>query len=362
MEPYVPPELPVEIDLAKLIPQIGKAHHELGNLSGSILHPGVNPQLLITPLLTKEAVLSSSIEGTVATVEEVFKYEADEDALDSEELKRDAQEIVNYRNALEASMDELESRAIGENLLKKAHLILLNSVRGQGKSRGSFRTDQVFIGKPGTTIEDASFVPSPPEEIPRLMRNWEAYINSQEPKDPLVQIAVAHYQLEAIHPFLDGNGRIGRLVIPLFLCERGLLPSPILYVSEFFESNRSEYIEALRGVDTNAEWIHWIRFFLRAIEVQALRTQGSVLEIMNLYEELKEQVTRFGSVYGSNMLDALFVRPVVNYRYLKSQLGASPQTIYNLIDKFKEADILYQVPGRERNRIFVFTRLLSLLT
>lgn len=361
MKPHIPSDLPAHVEYDELIARLAKANHELGNLAGSLHHPGVNPQLLITPLLTKEAVLSSSIEGTVATVEEVFRYEADQAALDNEELRRDAHEIVNYRRALEASLDELNRRAIGENLLKKAHEILLDSVRGQRKNRGHFRSSQVFIGTPGTTIEQATFVPAPAEEIPRLMKNWEAYINSRDEKDPLVQIAVAHYQFEAIHPFLDGNGRIGRLVIPLFLCEKELLPNPILYLSEFFETNRAEYIDALRGVDETDAWTPWIRFFLRAIEVQATRTQESVLRIMSLYDELGNAVNSFGSAYGRPMLDAIFVRPVVNFRHLRAILGASPQTIYNLIEKFEDAGILYQVGSSKRNRMYVFAQLLSLL-
>lgn len=361
MNPHIPDDLPVDIKYDELIPQLARSNHELGNLSGSLLHPGVNPQLLITPLLTKEAVLSSSIEGTVATVEEVFRYEADQATLENEELRQDAHEIVNYRKALEAALDELNRRTIGENLLKKAHEILLDSVRGQRKNRGCFRRGQVFIGSPGATINNATFIPAPAEEIPRLMKNWEFYINSGEEKDPLVQIAVAHYQFEAIHPFLDGNGRIGRLVIPLFLCERKLLPSPILYVSEFFESNREEYIQALRGVDQDNSWTAWIRFFLRAIEVQALRTQRSVLKIMSLYEDLMDNMNTFSSSYCRPMLDAIFVRPVVNFSYLRSVLRASPQTIYNLIAKFEKAGILIQLGERKRNRLYIFIQLMNLL-
>ncbi|MGA9532790.1 MAG: Fic family protein [Anaerolineales bacterium] len=361
MKPQIPADLPVDIEYKDLIAQLARSNHELGSLSGSLLHPGVHPQLLITPLLTKEAVLSSSIEGTVASVEDVFRYEVDQAALDNEELRRDAHEVINYRRALEASLDELDRRAIGENLLKRAHAILLDSVRGQRKSRGQFRSSQVSIGKPGTTIEEATFVPAPAGEIPRLMKNWEAYINSRAEKDPLVQIAVAHYQFEAIHPFLDGNGRIGRLVIPLFLCDRNLLPSPLLYVSEFFENNRSDYIRALRGVDQDGAWTPWISFYLRAVEVQAHKTQKSILEIMRLYGELSETVNSFGSAYARPMLDAIFVRPIVNYRYLHSELGSSPQTVYNLIDKFEGSGILRQLDDKKRNRMYVFAQLMSLL-
>ena len=361
MEPYLPPFLPPKLEYDGLIREIGDAHRELGNLAGSIRHPIINPNLLITPLLTKEAVLSSAIEGTVATIEQVFRFEADETTLEDEELRRDAQEIVNYRHALEASMDEIQKRAIGENLLKQAHYILLNSVRGSRKNRGYFRTQVVFIGKPGSSIEDASFIPAPPEKIPELMRNWEEYINSQEEQDPLVQIAVAHYQFEAIHPFLDGNGRIGRLVIPLFLCDRGLLPNPILYISEYFETHRDAYIDALRAVEEEKDWNGWIRFFLKGLHIQAARTRESVSKIMALYETLRGRINEYGLVYGIPMLDAIFIRPVVHYKYLKHVLGASPQTIYNLLDKFVEEQILFQLAGRKRNRIYIFKELLELL-
>lgn len=361
MEPYIPPLLPPKIEYGGLIKDIGDAHRELGNLAGSLLHPIINPDLLITPLLTKEAVLSSAIEGTVATLEEVFRFEADESTLDDEELRRDAQEIVNYRHALEVSMGELQKRAIGENLLKQAHYILLDSVRGSRKNRGHFRTQIVFIGKPESSIDAASFIPAPPEKIPELMRNWEKYINSQEEQDPLVQIAVAHYQFEAIHPFLDGNGRIGRLVIPLFLCDRGLLPRPILYISEYFEERRDSYIDALRAVEKEGDLHGWIRFFLKGVHIQAARTQESISKIMDLYASLRGRITELGLVYGIPMLDAIFVRPVVHYKYLKRVIGASHQTIYNLLEKFEEGQILFQLPGRKRNRIYVFKELIQLL-
>jgi len=361
MEPYIPPFFFFFFDYGKLIKEIGDAHRELGNLAGSLRNPIINPDLLITPLLTKEAVLSSAIEGTVATVEEVFRYEADVSTLDDEGLRRDAQEIVNYRHALEVSMEEIQKRALGENLLKQAHYILLDSVRGARKNRGYFRSQVVYIGKPGSSIDGASFIPAPPEKIPELLRNWEEYINSKDEKDPLVQIAVAHYQFEAIHPFLDGNGRIGRLVIPLFLCDRGLLPNPILYISEYFETNRDAYIDSLRNVEHKGDWENWIRFFLRGVQIQAVRTQQSIMKIMALYESLRSEIEELGLVYGVPMLDAIFIRPVVNYKYLKGVLGASPQTIYNLLHRFENKGILFQLSERSRNRIYVFRHLIQLL-
>jgi Fic family protein len=361
LEPYIPPLLPPKIDYSELIKDIGDAREEMGNLSGSLIHPVINPQLLVTPLLTKEAVFSSSIEGTIASIEDVFRYEVEESSLENEEIRRDAHEIVNYRRALEESLSQLEKRAIGENLLKRAHYILLDSVRGSHKNRGNLRREIVYIGKRGSKIDEASFIPAPPENIPELLKNWEAYINSKEEKDPLVQIAIAHYQFEAIHPFLDGNGRIGRLVIPLFLCDRKMLPYPLLYISEYFEEERDQYIDALRSVDNNSDWIRWIKFFLTGLQIQALRTQKSVLEIIKLYESLKEKVLSLGSVYGNSMLDLIFISPVVNYPILKKNLSASSQTIYNLLSKFEEEKILIQVSGRKRNRIYVFNDLIQLL-
>lgn len=361
IQPFDPPLLPPKIDHSNLIKEIADSHRELGKLNGLLLHPVINPELLITPLLTKEAVLSSAIEGTVATVEDVFRYEADGTDLHDEELRLDVQEIVNYRIALEEAMDQLNKRAIGENLLKRAHYVLLDSVRGARKNRGNFRRDVVFIGSPGAAIEDASFIPAAPEKILDLMKNWETYINSSDEKDPLVQVAVAHYQFEAIHPFLDGNGRIGRLVIPLFLYDRDLLRFPVLYISEFFERERDEYIDSLRAVDQYGDWTRWVKLFLLAIQTQALRTQNSVLEIIRLYNSLRERIATLGSAYAFPMLDLIFVRPVVNYSLLKQHLGSSSQTVYNLLRKFEEEEILFPLEEKKRNRQYFFPELIKLL-
>jgi Fic family protein len=361
IEPFIPPLLPPKIDYLSLFSIIGDAREELGNLSGSLIHPVINPQLLITPLLTKEAVVSSSIEGTIATIEDVYKYDVENSLVEDKEIRLDAQEIVNYRLALNESLEELKKRAIGENLLKKAHSILLDSVRGSRKNRGHFRHDLVHIGKPGSKIEDASFIPAPSEMIPELMKNWEKYINSRNEKDPLIQIAVAHYQFEAIHPFLDGNGRIGRLVIPLFLCDRDLLRYPILYLSKYFNEHRDQYIDLLRSVDDDGDWNQWITFFLSALRTQAVETKNSVLEIVKLYNELKGKVANLGSRYSFSMLDQVFIWPIVNFPILKDRVGASHQTIYNLIEKFEEEGILHQVSDQKRNRTYIFRQLIDLL-
>lgn len=359
--PHIPAKLPPEIDLSDIVKEIGDARHQVGRLQGALLRSRVSRELLTTPLVTKEAVQSSAIEGTVASMQDVFQFEADEASVKSEELRRDAQEILNYRRALEAAIEEIAQRAIGENLLKKTHLILMSSVRGENKRRGEFRKSQIWVGKRNAPIEEAEYIPPPPDQLTELLGNWEQYINSQSEPDPLVQIAVAHYQFEAIHPFLDGNGRIGRLLIPLFLVDRGLLPAPVIYVSDYFEKNRSEYLQALRDVDSGKKWNEWLRFFLTAIQIKAMETTITLSDVELLYLKYRGTVDTFHSPFGRPMLDALFRLPIVDYRYLVNRLGASNVTVYNLLEKFEEAGILYEITGKQRNRQYALVELIDLM-
>jgi Fic family protein len=359
--PFIPPKLPPKIDYSLLIKEIGQAHDALGQLNGLLINLP-NPSLLATPLLTKEAVLSSRIEGTQATLKDVFEYEAEAKSSEEDVKEKDVREIINYRKAMDEAVDELEKRTLGENLLKKAHYTLLDSVRGAHRDRGNFRKSQVYIGPFNSTIENATYVPPPPMEILPLLNNWEKYLNSEEEKDVLIQIGVAHYQFEAIHPFMDGNGRIGRLIIPLFLYQKRLLSHPLLYISEYFEKRRDDYYNLLNGVSKEAKWEDWIRFFLLAVEVQSLKTQETVLKIIILYRKLKEEITQVNAMHAVGLLDIIFVSPIISFVSIKKRIKArSYQTIYNLLGKFIKLGILKEVPGRKRNRIFVFQQLLDIL-
>jgi len=359
--PFIPSKLPPKIDYSLLIKEIGQAHDALGQLNGLLVNIH-NPYLLTTPLLTKEAVLSSRIEGTQATIKDVFEYEAEVKTSEEDSKDKDVREILNYRCAMDTAIEELEKRQIGENILKKTHHILLDSVRGAHKDRGNFRKAQVYIGAPDSTIDEATYIPPPPSEILPLLVNWESYVNLEEEKDVLVQIGVAHYQFEAIHPFMDGNGRIGRLVIPLFLYQRKLLSCPLLYISEYFEMHRSDYYKLLNGVSREGAWESWLKFFLEAVAVQSLKTQTTVLKILNLYRKLKDEVTQANAMHAVGLLDIIFATPIISFVSIKKRIKArSPQTIYNLLDKFLKLGILKEVPGRKRNRIFVFQQLLDVL-
>jgi len=311
---------------------------------------------------TKEAVLSSKIEGTQATLDEVFEFEAQMDNK-SEEKKKDINEIVNYRDALNFGVDALNSYPLSENLIKKLHGILLKSGRGQNKSPGEFRKIQVFIGRPGASIEEATFVPPAANEIVPLFGNLEKYLNSNEEKDKLVQIAIAHYQFEAIHPFLDGNGRVGRLLIPLFLYERKLLSHPFLYLSEYFEEYRDDYYALLRGVSEKQDWNSWIKFFLSALTVQAQKTEVTAIKILNLHQSLKEKAEDMNSIYANNLLDTIFSYPIFTTASLKKRTKIKNiQTFFNLINKFLEAGIIKDLtPEKQRNKVYVFDELMKVL-
>ncbi|MEM1002241.1 MAG: Fic family protein [Bacteroidota bacterium] len=353
--------LPPEIDYSKLIKEIGEANRALGELKG-LLANIPNPDLLTTPLLTKEAVASSKIEGTQATIEDVFKYEAEGKQSQNDSKEQDVREIINYRMAIREAIELLNKRAIGSNFIKQLHAILLNSVRGENKDRGNFRKVPVYIGNPGATIDNAIYIPPSAGQVDELISNWEKYVNSEEILDPLVQTAVAHYQFEAIHPFLDGNGRIGRLLIPISLYDRKILSYPLLYVSEYFENKRDEYYGFLRLVDDENDWESWIRYFLKSIKVQAEDTQSKVKDMLDLYKHTKDQLSVFNSQYGIELLDIIFETPVVSFTLIKKQIKTnSYQTIYNLLHKFERDKILKEITGKERNKVYVFEDLMQVL-
>jgi Fic family protein len=220
-------QFPPTIDYGRIIKPMVEAHDALGKLNGLLVNIP-NLDLLISPLLTKEAVLSSKIEGTQANLEDVYRYEAEGKTSEDNEQEKDVKEIINYRKAIHEAMRELQSNPINLKLVKATHNTLLNSVRGSQKDRGEIRKVQVFIGTPGSTIKNALYLPPNPTQLTSLLTKWKVISIMMMKKDPLVQIGLAHYQFEAIHPFMDGNGRIGRLIIPIFLYQKKLLPYPSL--------------------------------------------------------------------------------------------------------------------------------------
>src|SRR5258706_3311461 len=340
-KPFVPKLLPhTDFKWEPLIPLMGQANRALARYDG-VLHGVPNPAVLLSPLITQEAVLSSRIEGTQATLGDVLKFEAGEQPR-HEAQRLDIQEITNYRKALRAAEQELVSRPFNLNLLLKLHSILLDSVRGRDKSRGRFRAIQNYIGAPNTPLEQASFIPPEPSRLDPLMDNWEKYYHMDRP-DPLVQLAVVHAQFEIIHPFLDGNGRLGRILIPLYLYERKVLSKPMFYLSEYLEKNRDAYVEHLRCLgETDGAWNKWVMFFLTALIEQAKQNAKKAEDIMALYARLKARVLELThSQFAVPLLDVLFIRPVIRSSEIRKHRGMpSTPMVMNMIGKLKDDGIL----------------------
>lgn len=364
MQPYTPDDLPLQnLNFQLLLGLVGQANAALARYDG-LLQGIPNPAVMLSPLTTQEAVLSSKIEGTQATVDEVLQQEAG--LLKEGEKYKDIQEISNYRLALYKARDYLESYPIRLSFVRELHRILLDSVRGQDKTPGEFRVDQNWIGKAGCTIEEASFVPPSPLRLLDYLQAWELYLDSDD-VDYLLQVAVVHAQFELIHPFKDGNGRIGRILIPLFLYQKRALSQPMFYLSEYLENHRDEYYERLRAISIQGDWNGWIAFFLRAIATQAVQNSKRVSAIMALYEEMKiaiQEATR--SQYSVHLLDAIFDKPVFRTSDLVNRLtteyGIHKKTTPSLLRQLKDVGILREIqPGSGRRAATLcFPRLINL--
>jgi Fic family protein len=356
------PFLPPTIDYRKILTSLTLAHDAVGELRG-VLMVSKSTDMLIAPFKKREAVSSSAIEGTQATLEEVMQFEAldsqsekkNPETPEEERKRNDIIEVINYERALNKATRMLRERPIGEVLLKAAHSELLKMGRGQDKDPGNFRRIPVRVG---------DYYPPNFSEIPDLMSNWAKYLNDKsiEP-DPLIRVGVAHYQFEAIHPFKDGNGRIGRLVIPLFLCQEEILTSPVLYISDYFEENKKEYLHLLHKVDTSQAWEEWLSFFLRAVEKQAKITAQKAREVISLYESFKkDKIPLLKSRHAITVLDLLFEQPVVSASNIKLALKVSSNnTAYYMLEKFRKAEILREITSGRREKLYVFEELFRII-
>jgi Fic family protein len=301
---------PKHIAWEKLIPLIGPANAALARYDG-VLSVIPNASVFLTPLTTQEAVLSSKIEGTQTTIGEVLEYEAQGELFaGGEDRKADIQEVLNYRKAMHHAEKLLKTLPLCQRVIKEAHSVLMKGVRGHGRSPGEYRKIPNWIGPPGCTIEEARYVPIAAEKLPDAMSDWEKYIHEEAP-DRLVQLAIIHAEFEALHPFLDGNGRLGRMCVPLFMHNIGLIKRPMFYISAFFESNRDEYYERLLAISRDDKWTDWCAFFLRAVIEQAKNNAEKTSKILNLYEKKKGEIAKLTrSQYAIHAVDLIFRRPL----------------------------------------------------
>ena len=361
VSPYIPEPLPpAGIDWESHIPQIASANRALARYDG-ILQAIPNPRLLLSPLLTQEAVLSSRIEGTQASLEDVLRFEANPREPIGDAALADIREIINYREALNVAVEALKARRLDTALICDLHRILLSGSRGMDREPGCVRDIQNFIGR-DARIEHAIFVPLAPEDLPRALADWEAYLQQGE-LDILVQLSILKAQFELIHPFCDGNGRIGRMLVPLIMYEKGLIGSPMFYISAYLERNRPAYYERLLAVSRDRDWNGWITFFLHAIEEQAGTNGQKAKAILDLYDEMKRTVpeaTR--SQYAIAAIDALFGAPIFSSAefYERSAIPkVSGAKILKDLEGNDVVEILQRGAGR-RASMYAFPRLLAI--
>lgn len=334
-----------------------KATLQLGALNSfSQFVPDID--LFIRMHVVKEATESSRIEGTQTNIEDALVKQSDINP----GKRNDWQEVNNYINAMNHAIPRLQTLPLSSRLLKETHAILLDGVRGEHKLPGHFRSSQNWIG--GASLNDAVFIPPPHHEVDRLMGDLENFLHNNGIAVPhLVKIAVAHYQFETIHPFLDGNGRIGRLLITLYLIENKIIDKPILYLSEFFEKHKSLYYDNLTNARRKNDMPQWIRFFLEAVIQTCDKASLSLKKIMQLRQDCEGgRIIHFGkkAPNAKKLLDYLFTQPVVTAQQVADVLGVSLVSSYKIIDNFTKAGILHETTGFKRNRFFIFKEYLQI--
>lgn len=362
--PHKPQRLPFDtfnLLTPELIKLSSEANMALGEYKGFLVNTP-NPVLLLSPITTQEAVLSSKLEGTHATLEDILNHEAgNQTDIQDDELK----EILNYRSALKHALDTISpynqlsnpdsKEPLTIKIIKEMHAILLDNVRGSTKHPGDFKKLQNYIGG----YDFISYTPVSPQLTDSYMSNLETYLHYDE-INPLIQAAIIHAQFEMIHPFEDGNGRIGRLLIPLFFYYRGIIPSPIFYMSSYFERNRDEYIHNLANISKNNNWVSWIYFFLSGIITESHNNTKKALNILSLYEQFKSLGDSIKSYYFIPILDFIFQHPIFTSKQLIEEINASKQTVFTLLNKMVEQNILIS-SDKAKNRTFICPKLLSII-
>lgn len=353
---FVPAPLPPDVDYGKdLVLALSRADAGLSELAvaGEQLP---NPHLLIAPYLRQEAVLSSRIEGTRTTLSELLMDEVDAASPDHPD---DLREVRNYVEALEYGLDRLETLPLSLRFVRELHEHLMQGVRGGHATPGEFRRSQNWIGPPGSTLATATYVPPPVQEMHEALSDWERFLHDRTSLPDLVQCALMHEQFEAIHPFLDGNGRVGRLLIPLFLTERRRLTQPLLYLSAYIEAHRGGYYDALLGVRTDGDWRTWLLFFLTGVRETSVRAAGQAREIMRLREEYRLRVQ--GKPKAVALVDELLRTPYMTVAEAQRRLGVSNPTARAAIETLVAAGLLEEVGQRAWRRLYVARPVLDAL-
>lgn len=357
---FVPAPVPRDISYERdSVLALSRADAALAELSG-LGRQLPNPHLLISPYVRREATLSSRIEGTQTELSDLLRDEVEPGSISGAREQTDIREVRNYVAALDHGLDRLSELPLSLRLVREIHARLMEGVRGQHATPGRFRTTQNWImGPGGATLETAPYVPPPPDEMKDCLADWERFLHEKGSMPDLVQCALMHEQFEAIHPFADGNGRIGRLLITLFLVERGRLSRPLLYLSAYFDAHRDAYYDLLQRVRTHGDWHAWIKFFLEGVAQTAGDAVGQAGQLMDLREHYRSALT--GRARAVALLDELFVNPYVTVSRAARTLGVSNPTASKAIATLEAADVLEEITGRAWGRLYVARPILAAL-
>lgn len=361
---FIPHPLPPKLLLDwPLMNALSEADRALGQLAG-LGRTVPNPHLLIGPFVRREAVLSSRIEGTRADIADLYAYEARQLPLSGMEAppETDVREVLNYVNALEYGLERLNTLPVSLRLIRELHERLLAGVRGEHATPGEFRRTQNWIGPPGCTLKEAVFVPPPVPQMHEALSALEKYLHSDDPYPPLVRLALVHYQFEAIHPFVDGNGRIGRLLITLLLVQWQLLPLPLLYLSAYFYRYRQEYYDLLLGVSERGAWRDWILFFLRGVAEQAQDAIARARHLQDLREEWRRRLSQARtSALTLRLVDLLFTNPVLTIPQVQKWLGMTYPGAKQIVERLIQAGILEPVGDTSYRKEYQAAEILNTL-
>lgn len=331
---------PSKLDWERLVPLIGPASSAVARYDG-VLTAIPNASILLSPLTTQEAVLSSKIEGTQATMGEVFEYEAEAGKSKlSEEKVHDIQEILNYRRAMRRCEEMMGTLPLCQRVLKEAHRVLLDGVRGHSKDPGNYRKVPNWIGPEGCPMDQAKFIPISAGDLDDAMGQWDRYLNNDAP-DRLIQLATLHAEFESLHPFLDGNGRLGRMIVPLFMKQVGLIHQPMFYISAYLERHNEEYRERLLSVSRDDDWTGWIEFFLKALQIQAEQNLAKANAILDLYNRMKLRIPELShSQFSIHALEWIFERPIFNSSDFCRGAGIPKPTAARILRVLKDENVL----------------------
>ncbi len=356
----LPPDPPIAVD-DELQTLLSAADRALGRLDGSI-QTLPDPDLFVLMYVRKEAVLSSQIEGTQSSLNDLLRAEA---GIFDPGRPVDIIEVSNYVSALNYGLDRLRDLPVSIRLIREIHERLLRDVRGAHLQPGELRQSQNWIGPAGTSLNEATFIPLPPHEVPNALGDLERFIHSKDTMPALIRIGLTHAQFETIHPFLDGNGRVGRLLITFLLCEQDTLQSPVLYLSHYLKANRAEYYERLQNVREDGGWEAWLKFFLRGVVDVSREATETARAIVSLREMDRDKIiNELGRVAGNALKvhELLFRFPLISVNSIADLLDVSFTSANRLIERMVEIEILVEVTGNARNRVFTYAESINLFS